>query len=317
MANPSSRQGLIDYCLRELGHPVLEINVDDDQVEDRIDEALQFYREFHFDAVELVYLKQEITGSTLVLSTTNAASFTAGEKITGTSSGAYTFVVKSTANNTLSTKGTVGTFTVGETITGATSGQTSTVTSMTLGNYDNKYFDINDAVTGVVRVLPFSSRTRGMDLFDVRYQLLLNDLYSLQSIDMIYYSQVKTHLNLINDLLVGQKPVRFNRHQNRLYIDMAWETDVDVGEYMIVECYRILDPNTYTDVYNDMYLKKYATALIKKQWGNNLKKFEGVQLPGGVTLNGQKIYEEAVEELKELKDEVQNTYQLPVDFFVG
>lgn len=317
MANPASRQELIDYCLRELGHPVLEINVDDDQVEDRIDEAFQFYREFHFDAVELVYLKQEITASTLQITTINANNFIVGEKVTGATSGAYTFVVNATSMNRLACKGTVGTFVAGETVTGATSGQTSTVSSMTLGNYDNKYFELNDAVTGVVRVLPFSSRTRGMDLFDVRYQLLLNDLYSLQSIDMIYYSQVKTHLNLINDLLVGQKPVRFNRHQNRLYVDMAWETDVNVGEFMIVECYRILDPNTFTDVYNDMYLKRYATALIKKQWGNNLKKFEGVQLPGGVTLNGQKIYEEALEELRELKEEVQNTYQLPVDFFVG
>lgn len=317
MANPSSRQGLIDYCLRELGHPVLEINIDDDQLEDRIDEALQFYREYHFDAVELVYLKTEITASVMQISGVNAASFTVGEKVTGSSSGAVTFIHAAKAANQFYCKNTTGTFTAGETITGATSGATATVSSITLGNYDNRYFELNDAVTGVVRVLPFSSRTRGMDLFDVRYQLLLNDLYSLQSIDMIYYSQVKTHLNLINDMLVGQKPVRFNRHQNRLYIDMAWETDVAIGEYMIVECYRILDPNTFTDVYNDYFLKKYATALIKKQWGNNLKKFEGVQLPGGVTLNGQKIYDEAVDEIDKLKEEVQNTYQLPIDFFVG
>ncbi|MGA1047751.1 MAG: hypothetical protein ACO3UU_07055, partial [Minisyncoccia bacterium] len=131
------------------------------------------------------------------------------------------------------------------------------------------------------------------------------------------YSQVKTQLNLINDILVGQKPTRFNRHQNRLYIDMDWNTDVDIGDYLIIEAYRILDPSTYTDVYNDYFLKRYATALIKQQWGVNLKKFEGVQLPGGVTLNGQKIFDEATEELKDLKTEAENTYQLPVDMFVG
>lgn len=317
MANPSTRQELIDYCLRELGSPVLEINIDDDQLEDRIDEAFQFYREFHFDAVELVYLKQEITPSELTISGLNAANFTVGERITGSSSGVTANVYGNVSANKMYVKDVSGTFTAGETITGTDSGTTATFSSITLGVYDNKYFEINDLITGVNRVLPFTSRTRGIDLFDIRYQILLNDLYSITTTDLIYYTQVKTHLNLINDLLVGQKPIRFNRHQNRLYIDMSWSTDVAVGEFMIVECYRILDPSTYTDVYNDYFLKKYATSLIKKQWGSNLKKFEGVQLPGGVTLNGQKIYDEAVEELQALKEEVQNTYQLPVDFFVG
>jgi len=247
MANPASRQQLIDYCLRNLGQPVIEINVDDDQLEDRIDEALQFYRDFHYDSVELVYLKHQVTSN----------------------------------------------------------------------NISQQYIELNDAITGVERVIPFTNKTRGIDLFDVRYQILLNDIYSIQSTDIIYYSQVQTQLQLLNDLLVGQKPVRFNRHTNRLYIDMDWEMDISAGEYIIVQAYRILDPNTYTDVYNDEYLKRYATALIKKQWGNNLKKFEGVQMPGGVTLNGQKIYDEAMEEIQELKEEVKNTYQLPVDFFVG
>lgn len=247
MANPSSRQGLIDYCLRELGHPVIEINVDDDQLEDRIDEALQFYRDFHYDAVELVYLKHQVTSTDI----------------------------------------------------------------------ENQYIELNDLVTGVERVMPFTSRTRGIDLFDVRYQILLNDIYSIQSTDIIYYTQVKTQLELLNKLLVGEKPIRFNRHMNRLHIDMDWSLDVTAGEYIVIQCYRVLDPSTYSDVYNDNFLKRFATALIKKQWGNNLKKFEGVQMPGGVTLNGQKIYEEAVEEINELKDEVKNTYQLPVDFFVG
>jgi hypothetical protein len=152
-------------------------------------------------------------------------------------------------------------------------------------------------------------------LFDVRYQILLNDLYSIQSTDIIYYFQVQNQLQLLNQLLVGQKPIRFNRHQNRLHIDMDWEMDTAVGEFLIIECYRILDPNTYTDVYNDLYLKKYVTAQMKKQWGNNLKKFSGVQLPGGVTLNGQIIYDEAVQEIQMLEQEVESRYQEPVDFF--
>jgi hypothetical protein len=317
MANPSSRQGLIDYCLRELGHPVLEINLDEDQIEDRIDEAFQFYREYHFDAVELVYLKEQITGSTLSISYFNASAFAQGETLTGQTSQATCTVVGAVAGNKLNVSGLTDQFIVGETIVGSKSGQTGVITSYSIGNYDNKYITLNDSVTSVVRVLPFTSRTRGVDLFDIRYQILLNDIYSLQSTDIIYYSQVKTQLQLINDLLVGQKPVRFNRHQNRLFIDMDWESGVSIGEYIIVEAYRILDPDTFPDVYNDMFLKRYATALLKKQWGNNLKKFEGVQLPGGVTLNGQKIYDEAVEEIREIRQEIDDRYQLPVDFFTG
>lgn len=317
MAIPASRQQLIDYCLRKLGHPVIEINIDDDQIEDRIDEAFQFYRDFHFDGVELVYLSEAISASSIQITSINAASFTNGETITGASSGATTIVHANQAANKIYVKSTSGTFTAGETITGGTSGTSATLTSITLGNFDNKYLTMSDAVLSVIRVLPFSSRTRGIDLFDVRYQILLNDLYSIQSADLIYYSQVQTQLQLINDILVGQKPIRFNRHQNRLYVDMDWSNDVDIGDYVIVEAYRILDPDTFTDVYNDGFLKRYATALIKQQWGQNLKKFEGVQLPGGVTLNGQKIFDEATEELDQLRAEVKDTYQLPIDFYTG
>ena len=202
-------------------------------------------------------------------------------------------------------------------ITGATSNTTSTVISFELGNIDAKYLTLNDSVVGVKSILPFSSRTRGIDLFDIRYQILLNDLYSLQSTDIIYYSQVKTQLQMINDLLVGIKPLQFNKNMNRLYVSMDWKTDISVGDFMVVECYRILDPNTFTDVYNDMFLKEYATALLKRQWGINLKKFEGVQLPGGVTLNGQKIYDEAIEEIRQLRVDADLRYQLPVEFFTG
>ena len=319
MASPSSRQNLIDYCLRALGHPVIEINVDEDQIEDRIDEAFQYYRDYHYDAVESVYLKEQITASLIQITGINAASFSIGEKITGSSSGATTFVHANVSANRFNVKNTAGTFTAGETLVGASSGTTATLTSITLGNYDNKYITLNDSVLSVVRTLPLSSRSNSISFFDAKYQLMLNNIQSLTNTDIQYYTMLKMHINMINDLMTGQKPVRFNRHMNRLYIDLTWGDggDLAIGDYVIIEAFRTLDPDSYTDVYNDGYLKRYATALIKRQWGVNLKKFEGVQLPGGVTLNGQKIFDEATEEIKELREEVKSTYELPVDFFTG
>lgn len=247
MSKITTREELKDYCLRRLGSPVIEINVDDDQVEDRIDDAFQFYREYHYDAVEMVYLKHQFTAEDI----------------------------------------------------------------------QNQYIEVSDLVVGVTRILPFTSRSRGMDIFDIRYQILINDLYSLMSTDLIYYSMVKTQLELINHLLVGQQPIRFNRHMNRLFIDCDWNQDSRVGEFIIVECYRILDPEQYRDVYNDMFLKRYTTALIKRQWAENIKKFSGVQLPGGVTLNGDNLYVEATNEITKIEEEIQSKFELPVDMFIG
>ena len=247
MAAVTSREQLKEYCLRRLGAPVIEINVDGDQVEDRIDDAFQFYREYHYDAVEKVYLKHLITA----------------EDIT------------------------------------------------------NQYLTMSDAITGIERVFPFMNKSTGTNIFDIKYQILINDLYTLMSTDLIYYTAVRQELELINQLLVGQKPIRFNRNMNRLYIDMDWAADVVPGTYIIVDCWRILDPDTFTDVYNDMMLKKYATALIKRQWGENLKKFAGVQLPGGVTLNGEVIYQEAVAEILQIENDIQDRFELPVDMFTG
>ena len=247
MASPSTRQGLIDYCLRKLGHPVVEINVDDDQVEDRVDEAFQYYRDFHYDATQKVYSSMQLTSNVIA----------------------------------------------------------------------QQYITLPQEMIGVERILQISNRSNGASMFDARYQLMLNNIQSLTNTDIIYYSMLKTELNLINDLMTGQKPVRFNRHMNRLFIDLDWKNEIHEGDYVIVEGWSSLDPDTYTDVYNDGFLKRYCTALIKQQWGINLKKFEGVQLPGGVTLNGQIIYNEATEEIDKLKQEVQDTYQLPIDFFTG
>jgi hypothetical protein len=317
MSSPSSRQNLIDYCLRKLGFPVLEINIDDDQLEDRIDEAFQFYREFHYDAVELVYLKAQVTPSRIRITGINAANFANTETIVGATSGATAIVYSNISGNQFQVYQVTGTFVPNETITGRNTNTTATLSSITLGSYDNKYFEISDAVTGVNKVLQLSNSSNSIGMFDVRYQLMLNNIQSLTNTDIIYYTQLKTHLNLLNDLMTGQKPMQYNRHMNRLYVDLDWKLDVLINNYIIVECYRILDPDTFTDVYNDYFLKRYATALIKQQWGINMKKFEGVQLPGGVTLNGQKIYDEATEELQQLRDEAERTFQLPVDFFTG
>jgi hypothetical protein len=318
MASVTTRQQLIDYCLRRLGHPVIEINVDDDQVEDRIDDAFQFYREYHYDAVEEVYLKAQVTASNIVLTTSTANTFGVGEILTGQTSGVVSTVQSNNNANVIFAFKTTEdkSFVAGETIT-ASGGNTAVVASFIKGSFDNRYFDIADAVTGIKNVLPFFDRTSGINLFDIRYQMLVQDLYNIMSVDMIHYNMVQNHLRLINDLLVGQKPFRFNRHMNRLYVDMDWERDAGINDYLIVNCYRILDPSTYTDVFDDIFLKRYATSLIKRQWGENLKKFSGVQLPGGVTLNGQQIFEEALQEIQQIEEEMQSRFELPPMFITG
>lgn len=322
MAAPSTRQGLVDYCLRELGHPVLEVNVDEDQVSDRIDDALQYYQDYHYDGVERMYLATQVTASRLFLTSSNAASYGLSEKIVGQTSGAYavttTESMTSSAGTSLIVRGIVGTFVTGETVVGQVSGQSSTIASVSVGVIDKKYLETTDAVIGVIRVMPFSAVNTGESyMWDIRYQMRLNDMFSLVNTSMIYYQQVKQQLALIDQIMVGSKSFHYQRHQNRIFLDMSWDTDITPGEYIVVECYRILDPDTWRDVYNDRFLKRYATALIKRQWGNNLKKFEGVQMPGGVTLNGQKIYDEAMEEIRYLETEMQSSYQEPPDFMVG
>jgi hypothetical protein len=294
---------------------VVEINVDDDQVEDRIDEAFEFYREFHYDSVELVYYKAQVTASVATLDTNVANTFAVGQIIVGSTSGSMATILNVSDTNVMNVWHATGPFVSGETLTAQ--GGPSATGNVVFGSFDNKYFTVDDTITGVNRILQLSNKANSSSMFDVRYQLLLNNIQSLTNTDIIYYSQLKTHLQLINDLLTGQKPIQFNRHMNRLFVDMDWNTDVMIGDYVIAEAYKILDPDQYTLVYDDYFLKRYATALIKRQWGINLKKFEGVQLPGGVVLNGQKIFDEAQEELTALRQTAQDTYQLPVDFFTG
>ena len=261
MSNPSSKDGLKQYALRALGKPVIEINVDDHQVDDRIDEALQYFAQYHYDGVRRTYLKYEYTQADK-------------NRIIGTSS---------------------------ETRTEGSSASTT-------WEEDNSYLMVPESVLSVVNIFPFSNKGN-LNLFDVRYQMRLNDLYDFSSTSIVNYDVVLRHLDFLDHVLVGEKPLRFNQLDNRLYIDMDWKNDLQIGEYLVIECYRKLDPDTYTDIYNDIYLKRYVTALIKRQWGINLSKFNGVTMVGGVTLNGGDILREAQQDIEKLEIEIRTTYE--------
>ena len=319
----ASRQDLQDYSLRRLGHPVIEINVEDGQVSDRIDDALQFFQEYHFDGVERVFVSHQITGSKLKLTTNIANNFTKGETITGGTSGA-TAKVDSTDGQFITTEESTGTWQASETITGGTSGSTATLSPTdfyTKGDIENGYVPIGSGILGVTRMFNFggaaTNNTRDGQLFDLMYQFRMNDLYNLMGADMVYYTIVQSHLTTLEKLLTSERQIRFNRKTDRLYVDTDWDKTFNVGDYIVAEAYAIIDPATYTEVYDDMFLKKYTTALIKRQWGENLKKFAGIQMPGGVTLNGDQIYQEAVQEIQAIEQEMSLKYELPPSFMIG
>lgn len=251
MANPSSRSTLIDYCKRRLGDPVVEINVDEDQLEDRVDEAIQYYQEFHSDATLRTYLKHV----------------------------------------------------------------------MTADDISNEYITLDSDIIFVSKMFPISSNfNSSRNFFDIKYQMMLNDMVDLVHFagDLAYYEQMQQYLSLLDMKLNGHPQVQFSRRQNRMYIfgDIA-DDDIKEGDYIILEVYRTIDPDTNTSVYNDMWVKEYTTALIKQQWGQNLIKFDGMQLPGGVTLNGRQIYDDASGEIEKLRESIRMEHELPPDFFVG
>jgi len=247
MAKPNSRSTLQDYCLRALGAPVLEVNVDEDQLEDRTDEAIQFYQEYHSDAVIREYIKHELTATDIT----------------------------------------------------------------------NGYITVNDAVTSVVRLLKINASS-GSTLFDMGYHMRMNDIFMLQglSTQMQEYTQAQQKLSLVDHLLNSHEHIRFSRHMNRIHMDEGFG-DLKAGEFIVLEVFSIIAPDTYVDVYNDHYLKKYLTALIKRQWGANLMKFQDFQLPGGISLNGRQIYEDAIEEIQGLEEECRLIWAMPDNFLMG
>ena len=268
MANPATRETLKQYALRALGKPVIEINVDDDQLEDRLDEALQYFAQYHYDGIRRTYLKYQYTEADKT-------------RMTGDSD-------ESVTKNSVTTSWKEG----------------------------NNFLVVPESVISVINIFPFSNKSN-MNLFDVRYQLRLNDLYDFSSTSVINYDIVLRHLDFLDHILVGEKPLRFNQHDNRLYVDMDWKNDLAVGEFLVIEAYRKLDPEQFTDVYNDIYLKRYVTALFKKQWGANLSKFDGVAMIGGVTLNGRQIYSEALQDIDKLETEIRSTFELNPAMIMG
>ena len=281
MAKPASRQQLIDYCLRKLGAPVLEINIDDDQIDDAVDDAIQLFNERHFDGVERMYLKYKITQDDI-------------DRGTG--------------------KDTDG---VGIVTTTATSTNVSGLGTITGNWYETSNFlPVPDSVVGVEKIFKFDTSSISGGMFSIKYQLFLNDLYYFNSVELLQYAMVKSYLEDIDHLLTTDKQIRFNKRQDRLYLDIDWGAE-SVDNWLILDCYRALDPTSFTQVYNDPFLKLYLTALMKRQWGQNLIKFEGMQLPGGATLNGRQIYEDGNTELERLDEELQLKYQSPDNFYVG
>ena len=279
MAQPSSRDGLIDYAKRQLGFPVLEINVADEQFSDLLDDAVQVYQERHYDGIVRMYLKYEITQDDVDRGRARGG---------GTSLGI-------TTTTTTSTVGLSTTFDLEE---------------------NQNYIQMPPSVIGVNQIFKIRSDTVYDGLFNIRYQLFLNDLYAFGSIDLLQYSMVQTYLEDITFLLNPDMRYRFNIRQDRLYIDGDFNV-INAGDFFVIDCFRILDPNDFTRVYNDPFLKRYFTALCKKQWGQNLIKFQGVQLPGGIQLNGRQIYDDGVKELDELRAKMSSDYEMPPLDMIG
>ena len=377
MAKPSTRQELIDYCLRQLGEPVLEVNVDEDQIDDLVDDALQYFQERHMDGVERMFLKHQVqqweidaartkqvgsvgihsqsfsseTGVSTAannivlpnhgLATGTQIFYSVGAGVTpigiGTTTPADIVLagVGTTAflgigtdsvelyaiadnRNEIRVAATAADAKAGTAITFTSTGIGSThfITTKTEYTEARNYIEIPEHIMGVQGIFRFDDNTISQNMFSISYQIFLNDVYNFSSVELLNYTMVKSYLETIQFLVSPDKKVRFNKRGNRLYIDMDWASQT-AGDYLVIDCYRLLDPSTYSEVYNDSFLKKYLTSLIKRQWGQNLIKFQGVQLPGGTTLNGRQLYDDANAELAALQQRMSFDYELPPLDMIG
>ena len=319
MANPNTRQKLIDYCLRALGHPVIEINVDDDQLEDRVDEAIQYYQEYHGDAVCRNLRKHKVTNSSLTVA--SSAGFSAGQTITGGTSGAKAAIASIPNSTTIryDNVNVTGTAFTAETITSDDSTST-TVSAVTKGDIELGYIEVpNSANILSINNVFNVSNTHTTSIFSVDYQIHLNDIFDLSAAHggIVNYEMTKQYLSLIDRNINGMyEMIEWSRHKNRVSFHSDTLSKL-LNQFVILDGYEAINPETYTDVYNDAFLKKYTTALFKRQWGLNLIKFEGVVLPGGVTLNGRQIFDDAKEEIEKLEEELKLGYELPVLDIIG
>ena len=281
MAHPASRSDLINYCKRQLGAPVLEINVADEQIDDLVDDALQYFHERHYDGVVQTYLKYKITQDDIDRGLGRGGSNPIG-------------IVTTTASSTID--GSSVSFNFEE---------------------NSNYLQIPPAVIGITKIFRFDgANTATSNMFSVKYQLFLNDMYYFGSTEILTYAMTKRYLEDLDFTLTTEKQIRFNQRQDRLYLDIDWESVV-VDDYLVIDCYRLIDPNDFPRVYNDYFVKRYLTALIKRQWGQNLIKFNGVKLPGGVELNGRQLYDDAEKELEIIREQMSNTYELPPLDMIG
>ena len=281
MAQPASRTDLINYAKRQLGAPVLEINVADEQVDDLVDDALQYFHERHFDGVAQTFLKYKVTQADIDRGRTRGDNKAVG-------------IVTTTATATIDGSSTTFSF-----------------------EENSNYLQVPPEVIGINKIFKYDgSQTVTNNMFSVKYQMFLNDIYYWGSTELLTYAMTKTYLEDMDFLLNTQKQIRFNQRQNRLYLDVDWG-DVTKDDYIILDCYRLMDPNDYSRVWNDSFLKRYVTQLIKRQWGQNLMKFQGVKLPGGVELNGRQIYDDAQKELDAIREVMSNTYELPPLDMIG
>ena len=282
---PANRQDFIEYCLRKLGAPVLEINVDDEQIEDAVDDGIQMFNERHFDGVERMYLKYQISQDD---------------------------IDRGRARNDSGSTNTAGIVT--------TVGTSSTITGYgaTTSNWyeTSNFLQVPDSVVGVEKIFKFDSSSISSGMFSIKYQLFLNDLYYFNSVELLQYAMTKTYLEDIDFLLTPDKQVRFNKRQGRLYLDMDWGAQT-VDNYLVLDCFRALDPEDFNQIYNDIFLKEYVTLLIKRQWGQNMIKFKGVKLPGGIEMNGREIYDDAERALESFRERFKLEYELPPLDFIG
>lgn len=314
----NNKQDFIEYCLKRLGKPVVDIAVADEQVADCVDDAIQWWQEYHFDGIQRIYMKHIVTANHLKFTTDAGPNFNIKETLTGSVSNATCEVHDSPELNKIRARKFVGEFLPGETVTGSVTGTTAVIDSIFIGDIQNGYVVVNDQITSIMRVLPLQGANQPGNMFDINYQIRMNDLYNVSSTTMTYYTVVQQHLSLIDFTLNTKHSVKFNRNSNKVYVNLDWNTQIEPDQYMIFECYAIMSPEEHTKIYNDIFLKRYTTALIKRQWGTNLKKYQGLSLPGGVTLNGQLIYDEAVVEIKEMEEKMQEYWSLPPDaIFIG
>lgn len=329
MSVPSTRSEFKEYCLRRIGKPVIEINVDDDQVEDRIDEAMRYYWDYHFDGSDKQYYKYQIqlknmpwnvsevliSNGGIGYSNTDTVDLYQGNTAIGT------VPIETNSNGTITSISVDGLYTTQFTNLGLKTDptyviQTAGGSGALLQPLKGGYIPMPENIIGVVNMFPVGQALNTNNLFNIRYQIALNDLYTLTSVSMVPYYMAMQHVQFLEQMLVGQQPIRYNRHKNQCYVDMDWGI-LTPNDYIILESYGVVDPNVYTNVWSDRWLQRYAACLIKQQWGWNLTKFIGMQMPGGIQFNGEKILDDATREREALEKEMITSYSLPVTDMIG